>query len=1628
MRVLQQYSKSKNITNLNETTQKEYLDSLRDPNQQPLLPPEDYYNPYNYTDWVNRQIGIIFGSEKQQYEIYLKNWYKNSYTPEQVVQDLQIDYQKFVQDLTLVLNKEDKTNWLVDIDFNNPLEVEQAIPYWAKKLKEIAIYFVTKRDAIKKAKLKYNMTGATQALEKIFYEYLLKAFTQRDYVLNIPDQDILDTCPALSAVKDGFTIEIQELYDDTSYFDKNPSLSAADYYTITDNNVTSYYDSLGISPSAYEWLFKTGFAELCANNPLFWVVGNIVNSELPISAIESSENPVLTEYLKFKLSQRYLGEQQYYVSGGYYIPWTTIVDLDLKAGNNWFYWPSGEFLQEVTTLTLDPIPLVSSTLIEDGATGFKNYLSADKIFISYNNHVSGAWLKHIVTDTQNADMSALLLEKTANIFKFPFPGYGVMGDGTDWTGKQLSNLDHDFDYLDSTTQEEIKSLYWNLTTSISSVCAVDIHMCQLIENGATAGLYYNDGDHLSIRRTTAPDKLHDLTPNTVYNDVVTHAWLYQFQKTDLPISRIQNYIQWPLLRYDSTDPQILPVLSSQCAPVALSGLPIDGFIGSRAGTGLYDSDIIYKLDSRSGMPIECAYLVGANIKDSATSTIVANATGAVQSSLSLKCKAGEYITFLWMDDDTDIDDVFIKHVPHQPDCSYLFLDHHSLTKENPADQKESIDYKQWQKCDCGAIKYSPLGHPGATYDAYRNAADIIFVDTLFPIPFTTKDWIGLDGNNYETSEDFAWFQLNAPDVEPDAGWGHGQWIAGGIPNGTRKFTFKKGYQYKYLRANLGHSETFLVDDTVPYMIIKQPYYNVPAPQWKKAYVDSSGQWQAETDATDMILKAGDYLVYDHIDSNWYCLTSIGTLGDTIVEIASAYNLTNNHWLNYTYMTSGQYVQISWPNTLFNDGPTALAFQLSAIDWKITPPSADILTYRSTNSEILEIYGDKVGTWTVTAVGYFNYGLNGGTVTYKNIADFQVLPLVSSIGVSGSLSHETVYADTINFTVNVDVSGWSYNTNAYDGISLGGRPFWAYASDSADKITKNKGRAIWGGGIQIIDDYVLLTQPEPSEIVFETDTYIEYTPQKRLIWVEPLTFNVTTSSNQWKELLIDTTKVASLSDFLYNLNQEMIVSATDKDSEIVLATHIDDFPVFVNYWAINPFQWSQVLTNESLGLPPTGGVFIPIITGDLITPAYPYTNLANRHFPTIATVPHVENLYSTEEVGGYFIPRLLGTSTFVSKYNNAVITTDHLLTNYENRGLSAVYRDTTIYTSDEGLSETKQVTPVSSLGFDSSWMKGNVTEGYLAGQITDPLNHQEFISYQTRYETQKRNTIGLRQQGDAYDPWTQDFDSTWSDSTNWPPDFKKQYNISQWETQFNYNKKVWNWKTDIFNNQYALLKSLSGQSMYEKRHLTGDLWVRNCHNIVQPASSVLSAFFIDYSFLSQTPPLSAEIYQIKDFDIFYDTILIRTENYILLNKILFDYETGNIDFDINNIHVINLQENNHQNKYGGTWLFENDKTVTLSILVSTTSAIYPRLYELDLNTNSFNYIYNTPTFETNMLSTLNLTSLEDPVFTYNRDTQTYNMTFLGYSSNYTSFLLTNMNITDSGDVQTLKKVSVITPLK
>lgn len=1353
--------------------------------------------PYSYADWIQRNVGIVPGKEMEQYNEYILNWYEQRDIDNAMLQaSVKDDYIALIKQLSLVFRDEAEKSWASDIDFNDNLDLEQVIPFYARKLKEVAIYLINKRQAIKRAKLKYNTVGSREGLERLFYEYLLKAFTKKrfpgnEYLTNVVELSVFNALPELSAASPRFQIFVEELYDDAVYFDRDPSLSASNYFDLTSFNVSSYFETtFGITnPETIEWLYDTGVSQLCCDNPLFWTIDDVINqykNGIPISAVESPENFLLNDYNKISLAKKYIGENQYFVSGGCFELWTQKLTYNFEQGNNWFYWVTGEYpFENKRNYTLDPLPLTSTNLANVGTAG-TNYYESDVIFASRGNSISGAWLRLTNQLSSTPTMSAKLLQGTYE-FVYPYPGYGVSGEYLDWTGRQFNNLDFTFYYLNEDVQRDVQNLYWSTNVgSLSTFTAVKLQDTTLVESGALAGRKFDEADQVVIRRSG----LRDSVNNGIYNGTQEYAWLYKMEKTDIPVKSGQNYVYWPFARTEDTIPML--ALSSQCAPVALSSIDIrNSLLGSTAGFNINTGDIIYKLKSPKGEQIEAAWLSGKNL-------VYPNLVrGVSQPGLTFSSTAGIYTPFIWENNVTLADTVF-ANVPHQQDCQYLNENLISLYKNRPS-QELALNYNQWAKCSCKALFYSPLGHPGQQFNDYDGMCDFV---ALMPSPtanFSFGSWVGTDGKGYLQSNDFGWFKLNGKGVEPDVGWSNGNWVT----NNNQSFYLSANQIYSYYRSALNRTD----NTQAPYFVTKYKYNNNNQKWIKASYDNVLDNWVSDDVDTNMIIRPGDILMYDHPTTNYFTTTTLGTSANSETYEASALNILyigsseGSRWSDITYATTGVPVVVYWPSIIYTGGPTYMSTELAQINWAVNTPYGRYEANNSHPALPFKFVTSQTGVYTLTATGFVNI-LSAGAGTLSSIS-FNVLSAVETAGSNGynigsfnsfipavtcveaqlTQTFPTIIdnftQNTINFSVNVDLSGWNYTTNSYDVTSRGAKPYWAKATDAGTAETKFKGINVWGGAVVPVDNYNFVSQPDYSDIILNQDIYIQYkrNTNNQLIWIQPLILTHEVIQKHWCKLEIDTNATVNLSGILSNNIKNLIISGTNLTPEIVFDI-VEDQPLLINYFALNATTWVQEVSDSSLGLPPTGGVWLPPVSGNLVTAITPYAYLTNRHYPTYASAPYIGELYSTEDVGGYYVPRMLGTSTFLTKRMKTFFNTIDLDTSKKSR----IFRNPSLYEKDRGLTETEQNNPLSAISVDSSWMKGSITEGQKAGLVVNARDHQEFTAYQTKYETIRRGTLGIRNQSDKYDPWTGDEDNTWADPVLYPPDFRKQYSIDAWYSE------------------------------------------------------------------------------------------------------------------------------------------------------------------------------------------------------------------------------------------------------
>ena len=124
------------------------------------------------------------------------------------------------------------------------------VVFFLYRMKDVAVYLASKRNQIGYTKLKYNLVGTNVSLERLFYNYLLNAFTRKSTAnasivtsLTITDPNILDALPLLSDISKSFTIEIQELYDTSNYLDRDPAVSPDKYIQQEPGVPTALYTS-----------------------------------------------------------------------------------------------------------------------------------------------------------------------------------------------------------------------------------------------------------------------------------------------------------------------------------------------------------------------------------------------------------------------------------------------------------------------------------------------------------------------------------------------------------------------------------------------------------------------------------------------------------------------------------------------------------------------------------------------------------------------------------------------------------------------------------------------------------------------------------------------------------------------------------------------------------------------------------------------------------------------------------------------------------------------------------------------------------------------------------------------------------------------------------------------------------------------------------------------------------------------------------------------------------------------------------------------------------------------------------------------------------------------------------------
>jgi hypothetical protein len=1490
-------------------------------------------SPLTFSEWLKIQ-GNQYATQ-EAYLNYLNGWYnknKKLYALDENLYPPKEKYVQLIKDLIHLFDENEKKDlFLIDIDFNNDEDLVYIIPYLASKLKQISQLIAQKREELKKVKIKNEIIGSSDGLEKILYENILKNFTSKPYQwTKIPISPLANRYPQLSSVKDDFYIEVEELYDTNNYYDSDPSVLIEEYFNIDDV----------VSKQPYENLTDEQLAALVTarffNKIAPTTVSKYYNNYLTYNEKLSSEflYELSEEYTKsinnqMALNQAFLGENIYALTAirndelneaDYYL------SLPFEKGHNWFYWPSGDKGPDPITLgnIFKPVSLNQSNLLFGRTVSGSSHLDSDLFFVYKDNTIEGAWLQGSRSIVNKGKMSVGLNSNDKTEFIFPWVGFEINSKDLTFKGYSLNDADKKtYQKLNAQLRSQILNQYFTSILPNSSVYDVYLNQTNLIKSGANSAFMSDLADTISVSPT---GQVYPVWNESTLGSI-DQAFLYKFITTDIFIANGINDILWPIQSFESGFQNLTLTLSSDtCVPIVLGAIePSKSMVGAVAGSTLDSADVIYKFLDNGGTPMEAAWLASGRISqlDQLKNSIPIYATsaincsqyidGPIQPSLYMKFLPGEYTSFVWMDEDTLADDVF-KYMEHSSDCAYGnsfphdYYSNQDYQNPTPLNGGNSFPLKQ-NPCTCKAVNYSPVGTEGKIPTDYASMGDLLFADPQgLGSDYNYNKWRDTRDFPAGNSPQFSFYKIDG-ETDRYVGFGDGMWVTG---NGT-PMVLKTGRRYTYYRTNFrinGENEVI----TAPYMLVNYPYKNinvscgygfnnivdlvilidnsrtqyfsiVDVKKWAKEVcreaLESNPGAQISiisfaskglmlnylsndlnellnvieniqipekypnwlTNITEGLILANNVLFTNQPpgnDCNFGDITKLCKgLSTQIVNQSKIGTITNcprpNSQKKILMFSDGQETKNEgtaeyYAQAIKNNGVEIMAIDIGfyALTDKLMEKMASpnlffnlqqylLFSDVDINRFLINITTLLMGCFPATPTWCKAIRSDDGVWTGMNIPSDMVLNPGDYLGyvhrdkvtyVTPQNINSNFDIESLSFALNVKLDGWDYYTNEFNlssrGDSYGGKPFWGKLSTpSASAIPV-------GGGSRLMDDYVTLHQPEVSEIILKNGNYITYknSGRKFIKWEENLSFNCLYTDQIWNKLKI-TKKISNLEKYLKTKNiTDFAIESTTEPSDLYLESYSTLNPTKYSYYVSN--LNSTFTYNEKLFyIDRCNSTYVVFTSGIALKASNPHMNLENINYATMANICFPATFKTEKQIGSYLLPNKLGVSYY--RGIGYDIELDPKKVEYlKSIDVDLLFSDPQKYgPRNRGLTKQDQLAPLEIKNLDNRWIYEPYGSTQKAGIIIESVVNQKLTPYQSNYEINSNNQLGVSLQKDNFQFWDPKVYNKWTDKKNYPLTVRNEVIIQNFTKRTDallINIGVQDkWKTDIYGNNFGLFK-------------------------------------------------------------------------------------------------------------------------------------------------------------------------------------------------------------------------------
>jgi hypothetical protein len=167
--------------------------------------------PLSYKAWAKRVSGAYITEEQSliDYSEYVTGWHSlNAGTKTTHKSDVKEMYISLLKDITLNYTTVEEKRFLLNIDYTNPRDLDVIIPFYTRKLRQIAKYYTGKREEVINSGIKNTIKGSDLGVEVSIKNYVLGLLSDDSFTTQF---NVIK--PKISVIGKKIVVETEELYE-----------------------------------------------------------------------------------------------------------------------------------------------------------------------------------------------------------------------------------------------------------------------------------------------------------------------------------------------------------------------------------------------------------------------------------------------------------------------------------------------------------------------------------------------------------------------------------------------------------------------------------------------------------------------------------------------------------------------------------------------------------------------------------------------------------------------------------------------------------------------------------------------------------------------------------------------------------------------------------------------------------------------------------------------------------------------------------------------------------------------------------------------------------------------------------------------------------------------------------------------------------------------------------------------------------------------------------------------------------------------------------------------------------------------------------------------------------------------